>query len=125
MNNHRRGIVRCLAGFGLLAAFWLFLAPIAIGGQTSYTVTDGVSMLPALQAGDLAVVRVKSSYRVGDAVLYRTANPGERVLHRIVAIRAGRYFLKGDSNTFVDPVPVAQSALVGQLWLPSGPVVIL
>jgi hypothetical protein len=39
------------------------------------------------------------------------------VLHRIVAFKSGRYYFKGDNNAFVDPVPVASNALVGELWI--------
>jgi signal peptidase I len=116
MKDHRRGTIRCLVGLALLTAFWLFLAPIAVGGRTTYTVTDGVSMLPGLQAGDLVLVRESSSYHVGDTVLYRDARSRSPVLHRIIALRSGRYYFKGDNNAFVDPVPVARNALVGKLW---------
>ena len=105
-----------VAALALFLAALFFFAPVQVGGSTSYVVTEGVSMLPSLHGGDLAVVRSHSSYRVGDAVLYNSPVLHRPVLHRIVAIRDGRYFFKGDNNGFVDPGSVAQGALVGELW---------
>src|SRR5262245_12527421 len=83
----------------------------------SYTETVGRSMAPRFHAGDLAVTRRASAYGVGDVVLYRSAVLRRPVLHRIVAIRHGRYFFKGDHNDFVDPGYVTRDGLVGKLWL--------
>jgi len=102
---------------GLAAAAWICLAPEQLGGSMSYTETVGNSMAPRFHAGDLAVTRRASSYRVGDVVLYRSAVLQRTVLHRIVAVRRGRYFFKGDHNDFVDPGYVTRDGLVGKLWL--------
>src|SRR5262245_27590340 len=83
----------------------------------SYTETVGNSMAPRFHAGDLAITRRASSYRVGDVVLYRSAVLRRPVLHRIVAIRHGRYFFRGDHNDFVDPGYVTRDGLMGKLWL--------
>ena len=103
-------------GFAVLLAALFFFAPVQVGGSTSYVVTEGISMLPKLHGGDLAVVRTHSSYRVGESVLYDSPVLHRPVLHRIVAIQDGRYFFKGDNNNFVDPGAVPQGALVGELW---------
>lgn len=101
-----------LAGVG-----WIYLAPAAIGGSTSYVVTSGRSMQPLFHTGDLAVVRPAASYRVGEVVAYRSSLLHVVVLHRITAIHNGRYTFKGDHNSFVDPTHPSRAALVGRLWL--------
>jgi signal peptidase len=116
MRAHGTGIVGTVVGLVLLAALWLMFAPTPVGGSTSYAVTEGVSMLPLLHSGNLAVVRPQASYRVGDAVLYNSPVLHRPVLHRIIAIDAGQYSLQGDNNDFVDPGTVPATAIVGRLW---------
>jgi signal peptidase I len=87
----------------VLAAAWCFLAPPKLGGSTSFTTVDGTSMLPTLKRSDLVALRPAATYRVGDVVGYRSVLLGRIVLHRIVAIHDGRYVLKGDNNSFLDP----------------------
>jgi signal peptidase len=99
-----------------LQAWWL-LAPSAFGGKVSYVVVArGGSMEPGLHVGDLAITRRSSLYRVGDAVAYNSRDIGRVVLHRIIAVEAGRYVVKGDNNDFVDPFKPAQRDVVGKMW---------
>jgi signal peptidase I len=117
-----RGIVGGAATLALLAAAWWFLAPPAIGGSTSFTSVDGISMLPKLRSSDLVALRPASKYRVGDIVGYRSPLIHRVVLHRIVAIRGKHYVFKGDNNHFTDPDSPVRKQLVGKLWfrLPQG-----
>jgi signal peptidase I len=106
-----------LATVALLGAAWFFLAPPQLGGKTSYAVTFGVSMEPHFHRGDLVVLRRRPSYRVGDVVAYHSHDLNRNVLHRIIAIRDGRYTFKGDNNGFVDPERPVAADLVGSEWL--------
>ncbi|HET8980263.1 MAG TPA: signal peptidase I [Solirubrobacteraceae bacterium] len=101
----------------LAATAWLYLAPPGVGGSTTYVVTHGVSMEPHFHTGDLALVRPAADYRVGDVVAYRSSLLHLVVLHRIYAIRHGRYTFKGDNNHFLDPVHPTRARIVGKLWL--------
>jgi signal peptidase I len=100
-----------------LAAAWFYFAPTGLGGATSYVVTDGISMEPRFHAGDLALVRSQSSYRVGEIVAYHSNNLHTVVLHRIVALDGANYVFKGDHNNFSDFEHPARSQLMGALWL--------
>ncbi|MBR2730796.1 MAG: S24/S26 family peptidase [Clostridia bacterium] len=65
----------------------------------------GVSMLPLLRQGrDLLTLQAKTQARcaIGDVVLFRRAS-GQLVLHRIVAVRAQDYVLRGDNCTGDEP----------------------
>jgi signal peptidase I len=95
---------------------WVFFAPMALGGSTTYAVTSGISMEPMLHKNDVALVRSSASYVVGDVVLYQSQVVHRPVLHRIILIQDGKYFFKGDNNDFVDPGYATRADLVGTLW---------
>jgi len=119
--RQKLGRVRPVAGIALtlavLATAWWLLAPPKLGGATSFTNVDGSSMLPKLERSDLVAVRESKSYEVGDVVAYRSPLIHRVVLHRIVSIRAdGRYVLKGDNNSYLDPDHPDRSQIVGKLW---------
>jgi signal peptidase I len=101
----------------VLACVWFLFAPVALGGSTSYVVTDGVSMEPRFHSGDLALVRGQSSYRVGQIVAYHSNAFHTVVLHRIVGRAGARYVFKGDNNNFLDFEHPARGQLIGALWI--------
>lgn len=109
-------VVVVVFGFG-----WWQLAPREIGGRDSYFILSGTSMLPALQTGDLVVLRPASSYRVGEVAAYLTPQLKAPILHQIVGVNAGRYAFKGENNAFVDPSHPSQKEIIGRLWLNLGP----
>ncbi len=117
----RRGAVgRTLAALvtvALLGGLWLFFAPTRLGGKTEYVVTYGVSMQPRFHAGDLAIVRARSHYSVGQIVAYKNRELGRVVLHRIIGRIGDRYVFKGDNNNFVDSYHPTRSELIGRLWV--------
>jgi len=101
---------------------WLVLAPPQLGGSTSFVAVDGSSMFPSLQGSDLVALRPASNPEVGDVVGYRSELLDRVVLHRITGIEGGRYILKGDNNSFVDPDRPVRSEIVGKVWfdIPKG-----
>ena len=117
-----RPVASLVLTLALLGSAWLLLAPPQLGGTTSFVVVDGTSMLPTLQGSDLVALRKASSPEVGDVVGYRSALLGRVVLHRITAIDDGRYVLKGDNNSFIDPDRPLRSEIVGKVWfhVPTG-----
>src|ERR1700733_13868103 len=117
MRTYRAKIAGVIVAAAVLFGVWTFFAPTKLGGTTTYSITDGVSMNPLLYKGDFAVIRVQSSYHVGEVVLYQSQVLNKPVLHRIILIQNGNYFFKGDNNSFVDPGYATRSELVGKLWL--------
>ena len=110
------GVVTAVVAAAAFVAAWVFFAPTQAGGGTSYAIIVGNSMEPKLHRGDLAVVRERSVYRVGDVVLYDSRELGSKVLHRIVRAESGRFVLKGDNNSFLDGEKVTEDQIVGSLW---------
>jgi signal peptidase I len=100
----------------VVAAMWVYFAPMPMGGSTTYAVTSGISMEPMLHKNDVALVRSSSSYRVGDVVLYQSQVVNRPVLHRIILIEGDRYFFQGDNNDFIDPGYATGADLVGTYW---------
>jgi signal peptidase I len=103
------------------------LLPQQLGGRMTYVITNGSSMLPHFHAGDLVVVRREPTYHVGEVAAFHNQQIHVIVLHRIVAIRDGRYVFKGDNNAFVTLYEPTKSQIVGAEWLhvPGGGRVIL
>jgi signal peptidase I len=116
-NRHAKKLLSSGLALIALACVWFYFAPVGLGGSTSYVVTDGISMQPRFHSGDLALVRSRSSYNVGEIVAYNSRAFHTIVLHRIVARAGSRYVFKGDNNNFVDFEHPAQSQLIGALWL--------
>lgn len=114
---HIKSILWGAATLALLASMWFLFAPAAVGGSTSYVVTDGISMEPRFHSGDLAIVRQEGDYRVGQIVAYHNRELGTVVLHRIIGRDGARYTFKGDNNNFTDFEHPARSQLIGALWL--------
>jgi signal peptidase I len=104
-----------LAAAGVLAALaaWWAVAPPQLGGSTTLVSVDGTSMLPNYNGSDLVALRPRADYEVGDVVGYRSKLLHRVVMHRIVAIKHGRYVMKGDNNTFIDPERPETRELVG------------
>lgn len=112
-----RKLLTTAVGLIVLAGAWFYLAPVQLGGSTSYVVTHGISMEPLFHTGDLAILRSQPSYHVGEIVAYHNYMLHRTVLHRIIARDGSRYVFKGDNNNFVDPEHPAASQLIGALWV--------
>lgn len=115
--SHVRRGAAFLLTIALFFGAWVLLAPPTLGGRNTYVVTSGVSMLPHFHAGDLVILRRESTYRVGEVAAYQNHELGVVVMHRIVAIRDGRYVFKGDNNDFIDSYEPTKSQIVGAEWV--------
>jgi len=70
------------------------------------------SMQPAINVGDMIIIREQNSYRVNDIVTYRWKQ--SIVTHRIVELNDSQVVLKGDANNATDgSIPV--SAIEGKV----------
>jgi signal peptidase I len=117
MRAHRAKVGIAFAAATVFLVVWILFAPTKLGGSTTYSITDGISMQPLLYKNDLALVRAQTSYHVGEVVLYESQVLHKPVLHRIYLIQNGNYFFKGENNSFVDPGYATRSELIGSLWI--------
>lgn len=113
-------IVFPVVALAVLAAAWYVAAPIAVGGRASYVITDGISMLPHMRTGGLAITERESSYRVGEVAAYHNIALHVVVLHRIIGRDGDRFVFKGDNNNFVDTYHPTKAEIVGArvLYIP-------
>jgi len=68
-------------------------------------------------AGDVVILRRQGSYHRGEVAAYHNGQLGVVVMHRIVAVRDGRYFFRGDNNDFTDSFHPTRAQIVGAEWL--------
>lgn len=107
-----RRIVSCAAE--MISA----LAILAVIGWAAHTIwvpvrVAGMSMRPALTAGDLVVVRADASAVPGRIVLVREAGHAA-MLHRVVAVNPdGSVRTRGDANPVEDITAAPPSAVRG------------
>lgn len=112
-----------LGGLFLALLFmWVMLGPRQFGGSVSYVITQGNSMQPVFESGDLVIVRKASDYRVGDVIAAENEQLQAPVLHRIIEEGAQRYVTKGDNNDFIDEYEPSADDIIGKKWilLPGG-----
>ena len=70
------------------------------------------SMVPALNKGDLLLVKGEGEYEPGDIVVYQSQS--KLVVHRIVSIESDTVTTKGDANNIED-VPFDSSQIKGKV----------
>lgn len=70
----------------------------------SVTVTSkGTSMFPVLQENDTLIVQRADDYKIGDVLVYDYKEEG-LLVHRLLQIRDGKYFCKGDNSYRLEEV---------------------
>ena len=108
MGDRARGLAELLAAIAILGALlgmaWSVWLPVRVTGG---------SMHPALNAGDLVIVRRDARPREGSVVLARADGHGA-VLHRVVTIEHdGAVTTRGDANPVNDVTTTSQQDVAG------------
>lgn len=123
--SHKISIIIKIVAAGILCAvlagnLYLIAAQIAdkdnlpkIFGYARVIVMSG-SMQPAIEAGDLIVVREQQKYEEDDIITYRRG--GALITHRIVEANESGIVTKGDTNNVNDD-PVAPADIEGKVVL--------
>lgn len=115
----RRWLSPFLSGIFLMLVVlaWVWFLPIQFGGGAAYVIISGESMEPLYHNGDLVIVRRDSEYGVGDIATYYSTELNKYVIHRIVAVRDGKFTFKGDNNAWLDPETIRRDQIIGKAWL--------
>jgi signal peptidase I len=115
----RARVLGLVGSLGLILSWWVFFAPSALLGRTTYAMVVGTSMEPILHTGDLAIARVADGYEHGDLVVFRVDSGSQRglVIHRIVSGDAAHgWKTQGDNRHESDPWVVPDRAIAGKYW---------
>ncbi len=80
--------------------FLVFLWPSNFGGDTSFLIVYGQSMLPTIQPGSMVIIKKQPTYQIDDIVSY-TIQQGpltKNIVHRIISDTELGFVIKGDNN---------------------------
>jgi signal peptidase len=116
------------AGSGQLSTGWVLAMALAVGllwfnaglFEVRPTLVSGVSMEPALRAGDIAITRDVPADEIRPGDIIRFQSEGKYVLHRVIEVEDGAdspiFLTQGDANNVTDP-PVFAEELSGKVVL--------
>ncbi|MEM3073744.1 MAG: signal peptidase I [Nitrososphaerales archaeon] len=108
----------------LVIVFWASLT-FALGtSNPAYVVSSG-SMIPALNVGDIIIVKDKDTFqslKVGDIIVFHSpSGDGRVIVHRIYSMASDQYgvaiYTKGDNNYAPDSWVVRESHYIGKVIL--------
>ncbi|MGA0879476.1 MAG: signal peptidase I, partial [Ilumatobacteraceae bacterium] len=109
-------VVRLGVWCSVIAGWFVFFAPVGLGGGTTFTIVQGASMQPALYDGDLVLTRQQDSYRIGDLIVY-PIDTNKAVIHRIIDGNAtDGWITQGDNNDRPDAWKVPNDGILGKYW---------
>lgn len=81
----------------------------------SHLVVMSGSMAPAIEAGDLIIIKEQEHYQVGDIITFSQGR--SLITHRVVGEEAGQWVTRGDANNTADTAPVDPQQVVGKMLL--------
>jgi signal peptidase I len=95
----------------------LYLWPSFLGGDTEFVAVNGISMLPTILSGSLAIEKKSATYEIGDIAVYDSDALGKTIIHRIIAQQSDGFIFKGDNNRSEDPGTITQDKIHGKVIL--------
>ena len=83
------------------------LAAFKKAGKSFELTVTGYSMNPVLYEGDTVTVSPGESYNIGDVLVY-IYNGSELLIHRLIEIKDGNFYCKGDNALRMEKIPADQ-----------------
>ncbi len=86
--------------------------------SSRYSTCIGPSMYPTLKPGDgidMNPYQDPLDMKVGDVITYPYPSGTVTVVHRIIAIKAGRVITRGDNNNKIDPYTIGFEDIIGKV----------
>lgn len=99
----------------VLAIFFL-LSQLNLPGNYRVFLVQSGSMSPALNTGDVVIVKPISSYQINDIVTFNS-HQNFTVTHRITQLDDNSFITKGDANSVVDQEQVNRSQVLGKVFI--------
>ena len=104
--------LRIVLTVAAMASWFMFLRPIALGGDTTYAYVKGISMEPTYHTADLVVLHKRDNYAVGDVVAFQVGDL--KIIHRLVAgNNVDGWTTQGDNNPTTDGVLISNTSIYG------------
>jgi len=78
----------------------IYIWPMSLGGDATFLIVSGQSMLPTILPGSLVITKQAPSYQIDDIVAYflREGGSAKIVVHRIIDEKPQGFVIKGDNN---------------------------
>ena len=83
-------------------------------GQSVRLTVNGCSMIPFIYNGDVAEIEPVKKLHCGDIVLAEPST-GHFVIHRIVRVNKGKFWLRGDAQRDCEG-PIMEQAVMGKIY---------
>lgn len=115
----------CLGGALVLFLFFVAVtlavdkfarkSPVPSFFGTSWLIVTTGSMSGTIEDGDMIIVKKADEFKIGDIITFLP--PGDTVptTHRIIRIKDGKYYTKGDANNAEDTHPIEKGDIVGKV----------
>ena len=112
----KKSYVALIVSLALLGLFLAFLRPVQLSGNTLLmSIDDGESMTPAINVGDIIIMKVDADIEVGDVITFHEGS--YFVTHRVIGLSPNGFITKGDANNDIDINPVYSKDIVGKVVL--------
>lgn len=106
-----------ILGWIAIAVVGFFAWPSQWGGDTTYVIVKGNSMLPNFHTGDIVIARSVDELEIGDVVVYAVpegAGKGKLIMHRFVDVRLdGTLVIQGDNRDQPDQFNITTDDVAG------------
>jgi len=100
--------------FGLLTLFFL-ISQINLPGIYKVFLVQSGSMAPALNTGDVVIIKPVSQYHSNDIITFNS-HQNFTVTHRIIKDNSGLFTTKGDANAVADQNTVSNPDILGKVF---------
>ena len=91
-----------------------FNDPVPLTFGYGSAVIVGGSMEPAIDFGDMVLIRRQGAYELGDVVTFKPESGRSVVTHRVVEVTSSGYITQGDANNARDP-EVTPDQMIGRV----------
>lgn len=113
-------VLGLLVLIAIVLPFLIYAVPGAIGADASHVVLSG-SMAPAIEAGDVVIVRDVPAQTIeeGDVITFETPTGGLPTTHRVTEVQGSgadlAFQTKGDANEDADPERISPAEVNGKV----------
>ena len=90
-------------------------SPVPSFFGVSVLIVSTGSMSGTIEEGDVVIVTKSEEYKIGDIITFMPENAAIPTTHRIIQIRDGLFYTKGDANDGDDILPIASDRIAGKV----------